>query len=54
MDESSLYVEAALHAAELVRVAQRLAFAQRGRSMVASDMLNSLKDAVESEWPTGI
>lgn len=50
-NETELLIEAALAAAELVRVAQKQAYAERGRSMVASDMLHALHNAVASSWP---
>lgn len=50
-DESMLLIEATVSAAELVRVAQARAFERRGRSMVASDVMNALQEAVEECWP---
>jgi NAD(P)H-hydrate repair Nnr-like enzyme with NAD(P)H-hydrate dehydratase domain len=44
-------VEAAVNACELVRVAQRHAFAEQGRSMVASDIVRCLQRAVAECWP---
>ena len=49
-DESLLFMEAALHAAELVRDAQRQAYEKRGRSMVASDVLHCVQPAVAGQW----
>lgn len=42
--------EAALNACELVRVAQQHAFEERGRSMVASDIVRCLQPAVAEYW----
>jgi hypothetical protein len=50
-DETMLLIEATVNAAELVRVAQARAFEKRGRSMVASDVMNALHEAVEECWP---
>ena len=50
-DESEYFAEAALHAAELVRLSQARAYQERGRSMVASDILHHLQQAVAEAWP---
>jgi NAD(P)H-hydrate repair Nnr-like enzyme with NAD(P)H-hydrate dehydratase domain len=50
-DELACFMDAALNAAELVRLAQSKAYQERGRSMVASDMLHALQPAVAAAWP---
>lgn len=50
VDLPTLFVEGALGGAELVRAAQARAFADRGRSMNASDLLNALSGVVAANW----
>lgn len=42
-DETELYMDAAVGAAEIVRNAQQRAFEKAGRSMLASDVISALQ-----------
>lgn len=48
--EQDCIKQAAINACELVRTAQGIAYGDRGRSMVASDILHSLHTAVKLCW----
>lgn len=48
--EQECMKQAAVNACELVRIAQAMAYAERGRSMVASDILRYLQPAVQQCW----
>lgn len=50
-DETAALASAAVSAATVLRQAQRRAFEQHHRSMVASDVLHALEDVVEASWP---
>lgn len=49
-EEQECMKQAVVHACELVRNAQEIAFGERGRSMVASDIVHALHLAVQRCW----
>eukprot|EP00892_Ulva_mutabilis_P012737 jgi/Ulvmu1/9836/UM056_0077.1 len=49
-EEQECMKQAALNACELVRNAQEIAYRSRGRSMVASDIMHALHEAVSKCW----
>jgi hypothetical protein len=49
--ETEALMVAAVHAATLLRKAQKQAYAQKHRSMVASDVMHALADVVDDSWP---